>query len=333
VREYTEANLPRWREHPEQFSLRTEAYFRVRCMADVFAQRLGLRFHPETFDLGLYPRIGDTFLFGLTATRSFTYETAAVLFAAVGRRLGYPIRLATATWRSGNLHVFARWDERGGERLNLTLDHAGLRCPPTDFYRDSTDFLLRPGEEQSSRLLRSMTAREELALFLVQRGRYWRTFGRRREGVEAFAWASALHPENVAWSQALTRSIVAWHADLERLRPPRIPEVWLDAPQRRFPETLPAEVEQDVLLLEATEALFTIPELEGEVRRRAPGASWRPSTATSCATFSWGPPTRRCQARPAAPTGLCCATRCGRRLRCRRRLRSSSCRRWRRRRA
>jgi hypothetical protein len=50
-----------------------------------------------------------------------------VLWAAVGRRLGYPIKLVTGRWRSGNNHLFARWEERGGVCLNIEITSRGPR--------------------------------------------------------------------------------------------------------------------------------------------------------------------------------------------------------------
>jgi hypothetical protein len=263
VTEYTEANLPRWRERPQDCPQHHhEAGFRIQCMADVFTEKLGLRFDPDAFDDKLYPAIGKTFLFGLTATKRYTHATFPVLWAAVGRRLGYPIKLVSGRWRSGKPHLFPRWEERGGVCLNIEINQRGLQCPSMDHYCDSGNFFVPADEAKRCRLLRSKTPRQELAHFLVQRGQWWLDQKQTRFAVWAFAWASALFPENVAYAEQLIGLLRAWHDALERRKPPRWPDIAVESRSRRFAEPLPLEVERDVLLLEATENLLVMPEFD-----------------------------------------------------------------------
>jgi hypothetical protein len=88
----------------------------------------------------------------------------AMLYAAVGRRLGYPIKLVLAA-----SHVFNRWDG-GGERFNL--DGSGpdyINTHPDQYYIDTP----RPWtecEKNSGYYLRSLTPSEELAICCYFRG-------------------------------------------------------------------------------------------------------------------------------------------------------------------
>src|SRR5262249_62013245 len=117
-----------------------------------------------------------------------------VVYAAVGRRLGYPIKLVSARGRRFN-HGFARWDDSNGERLNLEVNHTGLSCPPEDYYREGR-FEGDREQEEAGCFLRSMTPRMEMASFLADRAICWQDAGRMRACVDAWAWASGLAPEN-----------------------------------------------------------------------------------------------------------------------------------------
>ncbi len=63
----------------------------------------------------------NLFIHGPLTGRGFTCVTAPVIYAAIGRRLGYPIKLVHA-----KQHTFCRWDERDGERFNIEATSPGL---------------------------------------------------------------------------------------------------------------------------------------------------------------------------------------------------------------
>jgi hypothetical protein len=304
VKGYTEVSLARWREQPQDGEVRCEAQVRIRCMADVFTQKLGLRFDPDAFDGRRHPMAGGTFLFGLTATKRYTHATFPVLWAAVGRRLGYPIKLVSGRWRSGNSHLFPRWEEPCGVCLNIEVTRKGVQCLPMEHYRDSGDYFVPADEERRCRLLRTKTPREELGHFLVQRGHAWLDFGRFRFAVESYAWASALAPHNVSYAEQLTACIRAWHAALERRKLPAWPDVVLVFDRRRFSEVLPREVEQDILLLQATESLLITPDLDARFWEPARRGHPVRMPARVTATFEGEECLLRVEDRPAqAPAG------------------------------
>jgi hypothetical protein len=277
VKETTEAELPKFRKRPQDYSLRHEEYFRCKCLIEVLKQKVGVGFDPSGFEYGLFPKTGAEFLFGLTATKCGTYTTMPVLWAAVGRRLGYPIKLVQARWRSGGPHLFARWDQVGKFAFNIEAVSVDLKSPHMDFYRNGTQFGAGADVEKDLCLFESMSPRMELAMFLVQRGQTWTELENFRRATEAFAWASAVHPRNVRYAQYLMSLIRGWHERLQTRKPPRWPAMVLDFPQRRFPDVLPREVEQDILLAEATENLLNDPNLEDRW-----WAALRSGRATEC---------------------------------------------------
>ena len=176
-------------------------------------------------------------------------------YAAVGRRLGYPLKLVAA--RGPNYgHFFVRWDDPHGERFNIEVNNHGLDCPSDDQYRQGF-YQTRPDWEQSGSILKSMTPREELAAFMVQRTGCLGDEGRMRHKAEAYAWAIALAPHNVLHRAFLNLTLDEWHRQLQEQKPQGFPE-YLDIryPPRRFPASLPVDFERHIVGLTITEFML-----------------------------------------------------------------------------
>ena len=85
-------------------------------------------------------------------------------YAAIGRRLGYPIKLVKT-----REHIFCRWDDPNGERFNIEASGPGFYSHPDNYYR----VWPKPVSEewiQMGGLLRSLSTREELSVLLGNRG-------------------------------------------------------------------------------------------------------------------------------------------------------------------
>jgi hypothetical protein len=107
----------------------------------------------------------DRFIHGITHGAGGTCASLPVLYIAVGRRLGYPLRLAR-----GARHFFVRWDESESEsplvrdRFNIEATATGFVSPPDRYYEES--LFPRPVPNFDTRdYLRSLTPREELGRF------------------------------------------------------------------------------------------------------------------------------------------------------------------------
>ncbi len=126
----------------------------------------------------------DVFIGGLLdedkTLRHGTCASIPVLVAAVGRRLGFPIKLTTA-----GRHVFARW-EGDGARFNIEAScPGGMATPPDEHYHR----YFKDGDSacrSSSFHLRTLTPAEEFALFMTFR-------------VEALCYAER-YDETFLWS-------------------------------------------------------------------------------------------------------------------------------------
>jgi hypothetical protein len=105
----------------------------------------------------------------------------------VGRQLGYPLKLVTTKG-----HLFVRWDG-GGERFNIEATAKGLATYDDDYYRH-WPFEVTPGEEAAEGYLKSLTAAEEMAVFLSIRGMCQREAGQVADAAQSFAAAARLAP-------------------------------------------------------------------------------------------------------------------------------------------
>ena len=111
-----------------------------------------------------------------------------MLQVAVGRRLGYPLKLVTTKG-----HLFVRW-EGAGERFNIEATGQGVNRFTDDYYRH-WPLEITAAEEVAEGYLKSLTPPEELAVFLSIRGMCLREAGRLEEAAAAFAAAARLAPD------------------------------------------------------------------------------------------------------------------------------------------
>jgi len=197
VRSETEHHRYRYERNPAEFE-NSPGYFRMLMLAVVLTEDYGVHYDlartagPEStrIDDGFFANPRSVFLYGLLGSeRVGTCSSLPVLYVAVGRELGYPLKLVTTKG-----HMFVRWDG-AGERFNIevTGDRAVNRFPD-DYYRH-WPFELSPAEEQTEGYLKSLTPPQELAVFLSIRGMCLRDLGRLPEAADAFAIATRFAPE------------------------------------------------------------------------------------------------------------------------------------------
>lgn len=278
----------KWRPHFEQDPVRygnSEGFFQILAMVTLLQRELGVLYNPlkeaedAPFDLE------DTFVHGIVQGNGGTCATMPVVYAAVGRRLGYPIRLATV-WANHNAgHLLARWDD-GEERFNIEASGSGLNTPPDYYYRRGR-YEMTPEIERLGCYLQSMTPRTELALFLAQRAICWEEVGNFRGELEAWAWARALHPENAILDNTLKSRMNAWAQSHRERKPRQFPAKTFikPPPVRLWPETLPLEYERNLLGLMAEECFLRDPELAPVWERMRRGEWNRPFADAITATF------------------------------------------------
>src|SRR5262249_15057556 len=101
ARLYTDRHLPDFRANPSLWG-GSEALFRVLRLVALLRDLYGVRYHPARIPDGAPFGAADTFIHGALLGEGGTCASLPVVYAAVGRRLGYPIRLVAA-----KAHLFA----------------------------------------------------------------------------------------------------------------------------------------------------------------------------------------------------------------------------------
>jgi hypothetical protein len=171
VRSTTKRILPRFYADPGNYE-NSENYFRALTMITVLIKSCGVRYNEAKIPLDVPLDLDDTFIHGIIQGNGGTCGTLPVLWAAVGRRLGYPIKLVATRTRKDVGHLFARWDD-GGERFNIEVNNTGMGTPTDDEYRNAPHWGLSPVAEAAGGYLKSKTPRQELAGFLAARANCW----------------------------------------------------------------------------------------------------------------------------------------------------------------
>ena len=218
VRTETQRHFYRFQRDPGQFE-HSEGYFRMLMMAVVLNEDFQVCYNPErigtpgqaALDDGFFADSRDVFLHGLLGPRRMgTCSSMPVLYVALGRRLGYPVKLVTTKG-----HLFVRW-ESPVERFNVDATAKGTNRHEDDYYRN-WPFPLTEAEINEHGYLKSLSVAEELAVFLSIRGQCLVEAGRYAEAVSSYEHAIRLRPASRDQRLLLAQA----QAKDERLSEPR----------------------------------------------------------------------------------------------------------------
>ncbi len=192
----------------------SEAYFRVSMMVQVLQEDLGVHYNKQRVDEVDFTKSEDLFIHGLVgSTNGGTCVSLPVLYTAMGRRLGYPIKLVLTRG-----HVFCRWD---GPKTRFNIEGSGEGFASfDDEYYTTWPHKLSKQQVEAGQFLKSLTPREELAVFLSARGHCLEDTGKFAECLVAYSQANALVPENPVYLHFLSSAMVRPH--LAELRAEKI---------------------------------------------------------------------------------------------------------------
>jgi len=238
VKHETERHLyrltdPAYRDHAEHYK-HSEARFRAEWLISVLQQDIGLHYHagfvPQDVDVPPFKTSKETFIHGLMdnedAHKAFGGNCVSlpVAYAAVGRRLGYPIKLVCS-----KEHTFCRWEgldhanPAWRDRFNFDGAGAGFSIDPDEFY------LSWPRKTTADQVelcgwLKSLTPQEELSVFLASRGAVLSHVNKDFENaLIAFAHSARLRPGSAqsvervrSGLEKIYEKIVAAHPDAYR---------------------------------------------------------------------------------------------------------------------
>jgi hypothetical protein len=204
VRQSTERHLYRVTDprHAEHYN-HSEARLRAEFIVQVLQEDCGVRYNPDRIYEPDFSDSRDSFLHGmLPGADGGTCASMPVMYVAIGRRLGYPRKLALA-----KQHVFCRWDD-GQERFNIDgATNGGINYPADEYYR-TWPKPISDAEMKTGEFLKSLTPEEELATFLLARGMCLYANNRHAENRASLAEAHRLMPESRTLILALRSSLI-----------------------------------------------------------------------------------------------------------------------------
>lgn len=210
IRAETSRNFHRYRDNPADF-YNSEGYFRMLMMAVVMYEDFGIRYNPNRITLpgkvdpndSFFANSQDIFLNGLIeGQRMGTCSSMPVLYIAIGRRLGYPLKLVTT-----KAHLFVRWDS-AADYFDVEATGKGMNRYDDEHFKQ-WPFPVSEAEIRTEGFLKSLTASEELAVFLSLRGNCLKESGRLKEVAECYANASRLAPTWNAYRALLANTVAS----------------------------------------------------------------------------------------------------------------------------
>jgi hypothetical protein len=253
VRNWTAAaEVEYWQPDPASFD-HSEPLFRMVSLVTALKQHCGVRYDPKAAGKGPGDpfEFDEQFIHGAIQGDGGTCATLPLVFAAVGRRLGYPVKVV-----NNQRHVFCRWDDPAtGTRVNVEGSSGGVDSYPDDHYRSWPEPMSSAADERAYGWLTSWTPRRELANAIGQRGYVWKDHGEHHRAVECFLVAAEVDAGHATYPRAATIAIARWQDDLRRRCPAGFPHeirVNLNREKRRWP-TVPWEIERHVAGIHTTE--------------------------------------------------------------------------------
>ncbi len=263
TRQFTEKGMELFRANPAAYQ-NSELHFRMCCLVTALKRDMGLRYNPEKIPIHVPLECPDSFIHGALMGAGGTCASLPVVYIAVGRRLGYPLKLVYTVSKSRQTgHYFVRWDDPNGSRFNIEATARGFASDSDDHYRTGR-FELPPLVEEKGCLLRSMTPRQELSHFMRMRAYYLKEAGSHRMAMNACAWAYALYPEDRILHNTVVTYNHEWHEQVKRRIPPGFPRLFGGIVTHRFPSTLPEPVESDIYYLELVENLLNTTDFDAK---------------------------------------------------------------------
>lgn len=220
-------NYHRFRDNPGEY-LNSEGFFKMVMMILTLQQDMNAHYNPtmigpvallenpdqqdvekDLADDSYFKDSKDVFITGLLSdSRMGTCSSLPVLYLAVGRRLGFPLKLVLAKG-----HCFVRWEDEK-ERFNIEGSGQGVDTHPDDYYQ-KWPLPIAQSEIDAGQYLKSLTPTEELGCFLEERSDCLIANNRIPEALLAQAQASRYLPKSVNLGIGLAKSAEVVTAGVE----------------------------------------------------------------------------------------------------------------------
>jgi hypothetical protein len=195
IKSETDRNFHHYLDDPAYYYNSTN-FYKMLMMAVVLYDDYHIRYNPKWMQTPTEIQGDDHFaadsrdllINGLIGDRRMgTCGSMPVLYVALARRLGYPVKLVTT-----KEHLFMRWESLT-ERFDMDATGKGLDKYNDDFYK-AFPFPITDQEIREQGYLKSLSPAEELSIFLSTRGSCLAEAGRLAEATESFKAAYRLEP-------------------------------------------------------------------------------------------------------------------------------------------
>ena len=196
VRRETDRNFHKFKDAPADYN-NSESYFRILMMVCILQEDFKVCYNKDermragpvelmSNDLSFFGNPKDLFVHGLTeGEHQGTCASLPVFYVAVGRRLGYPLKLVESKG-----HLFARWED-AKERFNIEGTSRGLNCFPDKEYME-WPWPISKEEVETGMYMKSLSPRRELAAFLEARALCLKQHKREKQFLTAKVFADCL---------------------------------------------------------------------------------------------------------------------------------------------
>lgn len=239
VRHWTDQNMFAFRQNPGKYK-NSEAKFRVLLLFSVLQKEYGVHYNERGERNCDFNNSKNPFIHGMIDDpNGGTCASIPVMYVAVGRRLGYPMKLVLA-----KTHIFARWENSiTGEKFNI--EGTNIRFNDyLDSHYCKWPYPISDAELKEGWYLKSLTPAEELAVFLQNRACCLMDNGRFKEAELAYTHSYQLAPQNPFGRQQIASAKTA--RDPSTVRRGRIVPISLfedefHVPQPRRPQTIDVE--------------------------------------------------------------------------------------------
>ncbi len=205
IRRETERCLPQFYRDGAYY-YNSLPYYKILMLVTVLHQDFGVGYNMDLVNSGILydftttkfnASSKDVFVHGLLSDkRAGSCASMPVLVVAIGRRLGYPLKLVGSKG-----HLFARWDS-STERFNIEASGRGLNVYPDSHYRQWPVPMTKE-EEQNYGYLRSLSPVAELVGFLYTRVMCLVEHKRYGEAIGVLEKIERLQPNSVGLHQEL----------------------------------------------------------------------------------------------------------------------------------
>jgi hypothetical protein len=206
VRRSIEQNSHRFRENPTEYR-NSVSLFKMVMLVLTLQQDLKVHYDPSMMGTAIFSGDAEAikkdladesyfkdpqrvFLQGiLSEDRRGTCSSMPVLYVAIGRRLGFPLKLVATKG-----HLFVRWEDKD-ERFNIEGTGNGVDSPSDQDYMKGP-VPVSQQEVDKGLYLKSLSPSGELAVFLENRAHCFKANKRNDDALVAIAQANRFHPHH-----------------------------------------------------------------------------------------------------------------------------------------